>query len=175
MGFRIRRSKKIGPFRITASNRGVSYSVGGPGARYTVRADGKHQVTLGIPGSGISYTEVVGGSKSAQPAALFGQSGSSSGRIPASPYQAGTPVAAGCASLQQIRQQRQEIESQIKMLVTVLILASPALFFLAFIPGLNALIGILLAIPFFSFSDKLRRLDRQEKLLSASGYGTNPI
>ena len=55
MGFRYRKSVKMGPFRMTFSKSGVSYSVGVKGARITKRADGKIQKTLSIPGTGISH------------------------------------------------------------------------------------------------------------------------
>lgn len=56
MGMRFRKSVKLGPFRATVSKSGVSYSVGGKGARVTKRADGRTQTTVGIPGTGVSYT-----------------------------------------------------------------------------------------------------------------------
>lgn len=56
MGFRFRKSVKVGPFRFTASKSGVSASFGGKGARVTKRADGKTQTTVSIPGTGVSYT-----------------------------------------------------------------------------------------------------------------------
>lgn len=52
MGFRFRKSKKIGPFRITASKSGVSYSVGGKGYRLTKQANGKVRQTYSIPWDG---------------------------------------------------------------------------------------------------------------------------
>lgn len=60
MGFRFRKSKKIGPFRINFSKSGVGYSVGGKGFRVTKRADGKTQTTASLPGTGIAYTQVSG-------------------------------------------------------------------------------------------------------------------
>lgn len=63
MGFRFRKSFKLGPFRLTASKSGISYSVGVKGARVTKRADGKTQTTLSIPGTGISHVSTSGGSK----------------------------------------------------------------------------------------------------------------
>lgn len=66
MGFRFRKSKKIGPFRITASKSGVSYSVGGKGYRLTKQANGKVRQTYSIPGTGISYSETVGSTKKKQ-------------------------------------------------------------------------------------------------------------
>jgi hypothetical protein len=60
MGFRFRRSLRFGPFRMNISKSGIGYSVGGPGARITKRADGKTQTTLSIPGTGISHVTVSG-------------------------------------------------------------------------------------------------------------------
>jgi outer membrane biosynthesis protein TonB len=65
MGFRFRKSVKMGPVRVNLSKSGVGYSVGGKGFRVTKRADGKVQTTTSIPGTGISYVDTVGGKKSA--------------------------------------------------------------------------------------------------------------
>ena len=56
MGFRYRKSVKLGPFRLTASKRGMSLSAGVRGARITRRPGGGMQTTVGIPGSGLSYS-----------------------------------------------------------------------------------------------------------------------
>lgn len=61
MGFRFRQSKNFGPLRINVSKSGVGWSLGIPGIRYTKKANGANQVTLSIPGTGISY--VIGGKK----------------------------------------------------------------------------------------------------------------
>ncbi|WP_346891993.1 DUF4236 domain-containing protein [Clostridium sp. UBA3887] len=58
MGFRFRKSKNFGPFRINISKSGIGWSVGGKGFRYTKRADGKTQTTTSIPGTGLSYVNV---------------------------------------------------------------------------------------------------------------------
>lgn len=63
MGFRFRKSKNFGPFRVNVSKSGIGWSVGTKGARYTKRADGKTQTTLSVPGTGISYVEVSGKKK----------------------------------------------------------------------------------------------------------------
>jgi len=55
MGLRFRKSAKIGPFRVTASKSGISYSVGTKGYRVTKTANGKIRQTASIPGTGISY------------------------------------------------------------------------------------------------------------------------
>lgn len=55
MGFRFRKSKKVGPFRINMSQKGIGWSVGVKGLRYTKKAGGGSRVTASIPGTGISY------------------------------------------------------------------------------------------------------------------------
>lgn len=64
-----RKSKKIGPFRITASQRGISASAGYGPARITRRADGRIQRTIRVPGAGIYDTRVV----SSHPSRVPGQ------------------------------------------------------------------------------------------------------
>ena len=60
MGFRFRRSVRILPgIRLNFSRSGVSTSVGVRGAHVTV-GHGKVRETVGLPGSGISYTHVEG-------------------------------------------------------------------------------------------------------------------
>ena len=57
MGFRFRRSFKIAPgVRINLSKSGVSTSIGARGATVNVRGD-RVRETVGIPGTGISYSE----------------------------------------------------------------------------------------------------------------------
>lgn len=63
MGFRFRKSKNLGPFRVTVSKSGVSTSFGGKGARITKTASGKVRTTLSVPGTGISYVTESGGGK----------------------------------------------------------------------------------------------------------------
>lgn len=55
-----RKSLRMGPFRVTLSKRGLSYSAGVKGARVTKRVDGKVQRTFSIPGTGISYRTISG-------------------------------------------------------------------------------------------------------------------
>src|SRR5450755_3950190 len=56
--FRFRRSLKLAPgVRINLSKSGVSSSIGVRGAHVTV-GHGQVRETVGIPGSGISYTNV---------------------------------------------------------------------------------------------------------------------
>lgn len=55
MGFRARKSIKIGPFRINLSKSGIGYSYGVKGYRVTHKANGGVRTTVSIPGTGISH------------------------------------------------------------------------------------------------------------------------
>jgi hypothetical protein len=58
MGFRFRRSIKILPgIRINLGKRSASVSLGGRGAHVTLRPGHKLRATVGLPGTGLSYTE----------------------------------------------------------------------------------------------------------------------
>lgn len=62
MGFRFQKRIKIFPgVWINLSKSGVSASVGGHGATVNVGAGGKRMVTLGIPGTGMSYRVPLSG------------------------------------------------------------------------------------------------------------------
>ncbi|OUP26947.1 DUF4236 domain-containing protein [Faecalibacterium sp. An192] len=68
MGFRFRKSKKVGPFRINMSQKGIGWSVGVKWLRYTKKADGGSRITASIPGTGISYvTDSKKSSRKSQP------------------------------------------------------------------------------------------------------------
>lgn len=56
MGTKFRKTIKMGPVRVNLSNSGVGYSVGGKGLRVTKKAGGGTKTTVGIPGTGISYS-----------------------------------------------------------------------------------------------------------------------
>ena len=57
MSFRLNKRINIGKFlRLNISKSGVSVSAGVPGARVTTGPGGK-RLTLGIPGTGISYVK----------------------------------------------------------------------------------------------------------------------
>ena len=60
MGWRFHKSVNFGSFRVNFSKSGIGYSVGVPGFRYTVMANGKERVTVSLPGTGISYVEEYG-------------------------------------------------------------------------------------------------------------------
>lgn len=62
MGLRFRKSKKVGPFRVNISQKGVGWSVGVSGLRYTKKAGGGSRVTASVPGTGLSYVKESSGS-----------------------------------------------------------------------------------------------------------------
>ena len=56
MGLRFRKIFSVVPgVRVNVSKSGVSTSLGGHGATVNVGTSGKRTVTLGIPGTGLSY------------------------------------------------------------------------------------------------------------------------
>lgn len=77
MGFRFRKSIKIAPgLRLNISKRGASLSIGRRGVTTNISKRGVRQ-TLGIPGTGISYSRMLGKRKRAD-----AQSGSSQAGVP---------------------------------------------------------------------------------------------
>ena len=64
MGFRFRKSIKIAPgVKLNLNKNSTSVTFGGKGAKYTVSSTGKKTVSVGVPGTGVYYSESVGGSK----------------------------------------------------------------------------------------------------------------
>jgi hypothetical protein len=60
----------MGPFRMTTSKSGISYSAGLKGASVTRRANGRVQTTFSVPGTGLRHTTTSGrGRRGARPAA----------------------------------------------------------------------------------------------------------
>lgn len=57
MGFRYRKSIKMGPLRINLSKSGIGYSVGVKGYRVTKKSNGGYRTTASIPGTGISHVK----------------------------------------------------------------------------------------------------------------------
>ncbi|WP_083953419.1 DUF4236 domain-containing protein [Thauera butanivorans] len=69
MGWRFQRRVKILPgVTLNFSKSGVSTSFGPRGLRYTI-GHGKRRLTLGIPGTGVHYTEVTSKKRRARPPA----------------------------------------------------------------------------------------------------------
>lgn len=63
MGFRFRRSFKIAPgLKVNLNKNSVGLTVGTRGAHYTVNSKGKKTTSIGVPGTGMSYTSVSDGS-----------------------------------------------------------------------------------------------------------------
>ena len=65
MGLRFRKSIKIAPgikFNINKNSVGMTFGI--RGAHYTVNSKGKKTASVGIPGTGLSYTQSTGGSSS---------------------------------------------------------------------------------------------------------------
>lgn len=61
MGFRFQKRISVLPgVRINLSKSRISTSVGGKGATVNVGPDGKPMVTVGIPGTGMSYRQSLG-------------------------------------------------------------------------------------------------------------------
>lgn len=58
MGFRFRRSIRILPgIRVNLGRRSASLSIGGRGAHVTLRPGHKARATVGLPGTGLSYSQ----------------------------------------------------------------------------------------------------------------------
>lgn len=64
MGFRFRKSFKIAPgVRVNFGKKSTSVSVGGKGFRKTYSSSGRTTTSIGIPGTGLSYSTSTGSSK----------------------------------------------------------------------------------------------------------------
>lgn len=63
MGFRFRKSKNLGNFRLNLSKSGIGYSYGVKGFRRTHKAGGGTRTTMSIPGTGISHVTETGKQK----------------------------------------------------------------------------------------------------------------
>ena len=62
-----RKSKKVGPFRVTLSPRGLSTSAGVPGLRVSTNSRGEVRRTVSVPGTGIYDTKKIGGGVGQRP------------------------------------------------------------------------------------------------------------
>ena len=62
MGVRFRKIIKIAPgVKLNINKKSCSVTVGKRGAHYTVSSTGKKTTSVGIPGTGLSYTNTTGG------------------------------------------------------------------------------------------------------------------
>jgi hypothetical protein len=60
MGFRFRKTKKAGPFRLSLTKRGIGWSIGNKYIGYSHGASGRNSLRASIPGTGISYFANLG-------------------------------------------------------------------------------------------------------------------
>jgi hypothetical protein len=59
MGFHFRRTRKLGPFRLTFTEKGIGYSYGNKFARVSRSATGRKTLRLSLPGTGLFYTSTL--------------------------------------------------------------------------------------------------------------------
>ena len=65
MGFKFRKSVKIAPgVKANIGKKSVGLSFGTKGAHYSVNSNGKETASIGVPGTGVSYSSSRGGGKS---------------------------------------------------------------------------------------------------------------
>lgn len=65
MGFRFRKSFKLAPgVRLNLSKKSMGLSFGGKGARFSVNSSGRKTASVGVPGTGVSYSKTFGGPSS---------------------------------------------------------------------------------------------------------------
>lgn len=64
MGMRFRKSIKIAPgVKFNINKKSVGLTVGTKGAHYTINSKGKQTASVGLPGTGLSYSTSTGGSE----------------------------------------------------------------------------------------------------------------
>lgn len=89
MGTRFRKSKKIAPgVRLNVNKGSASVSFGPKGLKHTVSTTGKSHTTVGIPGTGLSYTSSSGAKGSSSPAGI----GTPASQRPTSPKNKGVAL-----------------------------------------------------------------------------------
>lgn len=67
MGFRFRKSLKIAPgVKLNLNKKSAGITFGGKGFHYTMNSKGKRTTSMGIPGTGLSYTSSSGGKSSSK-------------------------------------------------------------------------------------------------------------
>lgn len=69
MGFRFRKSVKIGPVRLTAGKKSASVSVGVKGARVSKSTTGRTTRTVSAPGTGMSWSSSSASKSKSRPKA----------------------------------------------------------------------------------------------------------
>ena len=110
MGFRFRRSIKIAKgFRLNVSGSGLSLSVGGRGATMNFSSRGT-RATIGIPGTGISWSGQV--SSAASPARIATQSARREAQEARAAARAATQAAREAAAFEKALRQREAVEAE---------------------------------------------------------------
>ena len=80
MGFRFRKRGKIAPgVKLNFGKKSTSVSFGGKGAHYTISSTGRKTSTVGIPGTGISYSSTQSGTNSSGGKSYAGGGGGAGG------------------------------------------------------------------------------------------------
>ncbi len=65
MGFRFKKSIKLAPgVKINLNKKSTGFTFGGKGVHYTVNSKGKRTTSVGIPGTGLSYSSTSDGKSS---------------------------------------------------------------------------------------------------------------
>ena len=83
MGLRFRKSFKIAPgVKLNLNKNSSSVTFGKRGAHYTVNSKGKKTASVGIPGTGISYTQSTGGNISSKKSTNQGEPNMSQNNFP---------------------------------------------------------------------------------------------
>jgi hypothetical protein len=110
MGFRFRRSIKIAKgFRLNVSGSGLSLSVGGRGATMNFSSRGT-RATIGIPGTGISWSGKV--SSAPSPARAAAQSARREIQAARAAARAATNAAREAAAFEKALRQREAVEAE---------------------------------------------------------------
>ena len=158
MGFRFRKSKSFGPFRVNVSKSGVGWSFGNKWFRYTKKAGGGTRTTSTIPGTGISYVKDYGKGKPRRNAAktpTVQQAAVIPSGTPSTPRKNPGNQATGCL-----------------MWGLTLFFLLIAVSFLFSFTGLLCLLAALLVLPVKKWQDFLARYipaGNKAKVLGASG------
>lgn len=64
MGLRFRKSFKVAPgVKINLNKKSAGVTIGTKGAHYTVNTSGRRTASIGLPGTGLSYSTSTGGKK----------------------------------------------------------------------------------------------------------------
>ena len=67
MGLKFRKSIKLGKnVKLNINNGSASVTVGGKGKKHKISTNGTSRTTVGIPGTGISYTTTGGKKKTSR-------------------------------------------------------------------------------------------------------------